>query len=1166
VLHVTKFRLTGFKSFVDMTEVTVMPGMTGIVGPNGCGKSNLVEALRWVMGESSARMLRGDEMDDVIFAGASGRPPRAFAEVVVQLDNQERSAPPPFAACETIEVSRRIERGRGSVYRVNGREVRARDVQLLFADQASGARSSAIVTQGQVASLIGAKPAERRALLEEAAGIAGLQTRRHETELRLNAAEANLQRADDTLATLRAQQQRLAEQVQQADHYRTLSERIRKTEAAILWAEWKRVTALVEAAGQQAHHVEGQVAEAAAAVAGCAAALAKAEASLPRLRDAQDQAAAERHRLQAERDAVEAEERRLEQEREACRQRGAQLADDLSRAQQVVKDAETSLQRLHDERGRLLSAGDGDEQRLSAATAELAAVDSQFAAAESAFVTLSEHTAAAAARRDELARSVAELTQQQRRLDDRSRTFAQQQERNASESAAAEAAAARAETELGGAADKLAQVQIAATTAEAARAEAQAALAPAEAMAQEASTAHARLHAEFDALTGLTRSEPRGGSPVLDQIAVEPGYEAALAAALGEDLLVSTCSDSPLHWRTLPAVLSDAPLPDALAPLASYCRGAPALARRLAHIGIADDEATAERLQPDLMPGQRVVSRAGAVWRWDGLVQRSAHEGAISVRLRQRRRLAELEPLVAAAQTARSAAQTRLAAARSHEAASRTADQEARTALRAAERTLERYRAARTEATARLESLRSQLAVLADHAAALDGERHACTASLATAATALAALPELAAERARVAALRDELNSQRARQAGCRSALDGLRREIAGRKRRIEGLQTDITGWQQRLAAAQQQVTSLSERHEACMAEQRRLDAAPAELEARRQHVLDTLMRAEAIHAQAADALAVGEEQRRTADSTLRRAEGTEREAREARIRAEAATLQAGQEHERTTQRIAERLGVAPEELATLAAAPGSGTDAQGLQRRFERLQREREAMGPVNLRANEEAAALADQVAALESQRADLEGAIAKLRRAISEIDGAARERLLAAFTEVSRHFHAVFTRLFGGGRAELALTTPDDPLTAGLEVRACPPGKKLQSLALLSGGEQALTGLALRFAQFLTKPTPLCVLDEVDAALDDANVNRLCLLLNDLAEHGTRFLVITHHRMTMARSDRLFGLTMPERGVSQLVSVDLRPQGSLAPAASHPPLAQILAARSVD
>ena len=1166
MLHVVKFRLTGFKSFVDMTEVTVMPGMTGIVGPNGCGKSNLVEALRWVMGESSARMLRGDEMDDVIFTGASGRPPRGFAEVVLQLDNQEGSAPPPYTACETIEISRRIERGRGSVFRVNGREVRARDVQLLFADQASGARSSAIVTQGQVASLIGAKPAERRGLLEEAAGIAGLQTRRHETELRLNAAEANLQRADDTLATLRTQQQRLTEQVRQADHYRTLSERIRKTEAAILWADWKRVAGLAEAARQEAQQVAGRVAETAALVAGCAAALADAEAALPRLRDAQAEAAAERHRLQAERDAVEAEERRLEQERHACRQRCAQLADDLARAQQGMRDAEANLLRLHGERERLIRAGAGEEERLTSAAAELATLDREIAATESDFLALSERTAAAAARRDELVRSLDEMTRQQRRLDDRSRALAQQHERNASESAAAEAAAARAESELSAAAETLAQVQHAAATTEAARAEAHAALAPAEAVLQEANTAHARLNAEFEALQGLARAEPRGGNPVLDLITVEPGYEAALAAALGEDLLVGADPDAPVHWRTLPAAAPDAPLPDMAVPLTRYCHGAPVLARRLAHVGVIDDEAAAEHLQPHLKPGQRLVGRAGAVWRWDGLVQRSAHESAISVRLRQRRRLAELAPLVATAAAARTAAQSRLAAARRDEAAARTAEQELRTRLRAAERTLERCRLARAEAAGRRDSVNAQTAALADHATALDAERLACAASFATAATALKALPELATERARVASLRDELNGLRARQAGCRSALEGLRREIAGRKRRSEGLQADIAGWQQRLTAASRQTASLHERHEACAAEQRRLDAAPAELEARRQRALDALTRAEALHAQAADALAVGEEQRRVADSALRRAEAAERDAREANIRAEAATVQAGQEHERTRQRIAERLAVEPDELAALAATPGSAADAPGLQRRFERLQRERDAMGPVNLRANEEAAALADQLASLEAQRADLEGAIARLRRAIAEIDGAARERLLAAFSEVNRHFHAVFTRLFGGGRAELALTTPDDPLAAGLEVRACPPGKKLQSLALLSGGEQALTGLALRFAQFLTKPTPLCVLDEVDAALDDANVNRLCLLLSDLAAHGTRFLVITHHRMTMARSDRLFGLTMPERGVSQLVSVDLRSQGSLAPAASHPALAPILAARSAD
>ena len=1165
MLHVVKLRLSGFKSFVDLTEVPVLPGVTGVVGPNGCGKSNLVEAMRWVMGESSARMLRGDEMDDVIFAGSGGRPPRAFAEVVLQIENPERSAPPPFTDQEVIEVSRRIERGRGSVYRINGREVRARDVQLLFADQASGARSAGIVTQGQVASLIGAKPAERRTLLEEAAGIAGLQTRRHETDQRLKAAELNLQRADDTLTTLRTQQQHLHEQARQAAQYRSLQERIRKTEAALLWAEWKRAATQLEAARQQHQQACCRVAEAAAAVTGCAAENAHAEAALPPLRQAEAEAAADRHRLQAERSAIETEERRLAQESTACRQRLQQLAGDLERAKQLISDADTSVRRLQGERERLIAASAGEAERLSGAEADLVAVERQIVATESEFLRLSEQTAAAEARRSELERAIGELKGQQRKLDDRGREFAQRQERIARESAAAEVEAERAAAELAAGGAQLEQARLAADQAEAARTRAHGALAKAQTAVQEANAAHGRLKAEWDALRALVAAEPQG-HPVLDLLDVDQGYETALAAAMGEDLLVPVDAAAPIHWRSLTVEAADAGFPDGVRMVATVCRGAPVLARRLAQIGVTEDEATGDRLHAQLQPGQRLVTRDGAVWRWDGLVRRAGHTPAISIRLQQRRRLAELEPLAAAAQARREAAAEGLALAQRNEAAVRTTEHDARAAARAADRGIERARARHAEAATRQQNTRAQAALLAENAAQLDAERLECQGRMTAAAAAFAALPDLAAERARVGGLRDELNALRSRQSACRSGLEGLRREIAGRKRRIEILETDSAGWQQRLAAARAQIAELRQRHEVTAAELRQLEAAPSDLAARRESLLDALSAADARHRAATDALALGETRRSTADRALRQADAAERDAREAQIRAEGAILQAEQEQEAVAIRINERLAVGLDELVAIAGNVNEAIDGQALQRRLDRLKRERELMGPVNLRADEEAAALAEQMANIENQRLDLEAAIGKLRRAIAEIDGAARQRLLAAFTEVSQHFHAVFTRLFGGGRAELALTTPDDPLTAGLEILACPPGKKLQSLALLSGGEQALTGLALRFALFLTKPTPLCVLDEVDAPLDDANVNRLCLLLNDLAERGTRFLVITHHRMTMARSDRLYGVTMPERGVSQLVSVDLRPAESLAPAVSHPGLAPIVAVRSGD
>ncbi|MFO1145530.1 MAG: hypothetical protein U1E33_02740 [Rhodospirillales bacterium] len=346
----------------------------------------------------------------------------------------------------------------------------------------------------------------------------------------------------------------------------------------------------------------------------------------------------------------------------------------------------------------------------------------------------------------------------------------------------------------------------------------------------------------------------------------------------------------------------------------------------------------------------------------------------------------------------------------------------------------------------------------------------------------------------------------------------------------------------ERLADTRREVAARSERRRETEAALAELAALPPVLAEQRRALLDRLQAAEAARRAAADAAAAGEAALAEADRGLRAAERALGEAREQRVRAEAERSQAEQATASVQEAIAERLEVEPRVLPEIIDAPlKADLDVAAEERRLERLRREREGMGPVNLRADAEEAELRTQIDELQQQRGDLLEAVAKLRRGTAELDREGRERLRIAFAEIDRHFQALFTRLFGGGHAHLALTDAEDPLQAGLEVMASPPGKKLQLMSLLSGGEQTLTALALRFALFLGRPAPVCVLDEVDAALDDANVDRFCTLLADLAGRGTRFLVITHHRLTMARMHRLFGVTMVERGVSRLVSVDL-------------------------
>ncbi len=389
-----------------------------------------------------------------------------------------------------------------------------------------------------------------------------------------------------------------------------------------------------------------------------------------------------------------------------------------------------------------------------------------------------------------------------------------------------------------------------------------------------------------------------------------------------------------------------------------------------------------------------------------------------------------------------------------------------------------------------------------------------------------------------------------------RAGFDALCREIQARRRRLEALDRDSAAWRARGDQALAQIAELHDREGAERAELARLEAQPDEIIARRRALLDCSGGGgSAAPASRRCARRRGSRRWPRPTATARAAEKALAEAREERVRAEAALDQAERARRDCAAVVGERLGVDIAAMAELAGVEncgganndknfddGFGGNAEAAERRLERLKRERETMGPVNLRAEDEATQAADRIASLTEQRQDLTDAIAKLRRGIADLDREGRERLAASFASVDGHFRALFSRLFGGGQAHLALSEADDPLEAGLEIMACPPGKKLQVLSLLSGGEQVLTALALRFAVFLTNPAPICVLDEVDAPLDDANVDRFCTLLGEMARHGTRFLVITHHRMTMARMDRLFGVTMAERGVSQLVSVDLQ------------------------
>jgi chromosome segregation protein len=1138
-----RLHLAGFKSFCDQTDFKIESGLTGVVGPNGCGKSNLVEALRWVMGENSYKNMRASGMDDVIFSGSGNRPARNMAEVGLVLDNSDRRAPAAFNDAEVIEVTRRIERESGSTYRVNGREVRARDVQLLFADASTGARSPALVRQGQIGEIISAKPQARRLILEEAAGVSGLHSRRHEAELRLKGAEENLLRLEDVLKQIEAQIESLRRQARQAQRYKGLAADIRRNEALVLHISWRECEAGFEEAQRRLEADVREVAERTRVQAESARAQAVAAAALSPLREEEARVGAALHRLVLAREALEGEERRAKERTAELERRIGQLASDLARETALIDDAAGVSDRLASEASTLAEQSGLGQELTEEAAARLSDAERALQVSEARLSEVQTALSDLNARRNALGAALAEENRRLARFTEECAAVAREQAglRDSGVDEAAHRADGEALDALNAA---LEEAEAQALEAEATHAGARESEARIRGPLSDAERKAQRLDTEVLTLTKLLGATPGGQwPPVLEEIGVAKGYEAALGAALGDDLDASVDVAAPAHWTLSPGDSTDPALPDGVESLVGLVTAPPALHRRLAQIGIVTRD-SGEHLRPLLKVGQRLVSREGDLWRWDGFVAAAEAPTPAARRLVEKNRLGDLS---AEADAAREAAETVRAEAARLQAALRDA-------AAAEAHSRQRIRDARLAADAardRLAASERQRAQMLSRLSALDEAAARATASRDEAAErrsqAEAALEGLVAtdemtlnlERARAIAAQD-----RAQTVEARAAVQSIARESDARERRRQAIAAELNSWGERQGRAQTQIAEIEGRQTAARAELETLADAPVAFLQRRRALIGEIDAAEAARRQAGDERAAMETSLIEADRAARAALEAMSSARESRAASEERVEGARQRRETLLHTIATELEVEPLGLAALAGlkvgepAPEHAVVA----RRLESLKQDRERLGAVNLRADEELGEVEMSREKLVGERDDLTEAIKRLRQAIQNLNREGRERLLAAFDVVNKHFGELFATLFEGGSAELQLIESDDPLEAGLELLARPPGKRPQTLTLLSGGEQALTAMSLIFAVFLTNPSPICVLDEVDAPLDDSNVERFCDLLEEMRKRSdTRFVTITHNPITMARMDRLFGVTMAERGVSQIVSVDL-------------------------
>lgn len=1133
-MRIRKLKLSGFKSFVEPAELRIEQGLTGVVGPNGCGKSNLLEAIRWVMGENSAKSMRSSGMDDVIFAGTTQRPPRDFAEVVLHAEDDDS---------EELVVTRRIERGSGSAYRVNGRDVRAKDVSLVFADAATGAHSPALVSQGKIAAVIAAKPTERRQMLEEAAGIAGLHVRRRDAESKLRQTEANLARLEDLMAGLDTQMASLKRQARQAERYKALSEKIQLAEARVLFARWRDAAAAADEARKTARAADAAVEQAQTETREAQTAQADLAIKLADAREEQadrrDDAAAHGHRMAALTTQLEAAEQRLA---DLDRQK-ARLEEDRGEADRVTRDAAEALQRLARELEEAEKALQADEERRPAialgveraeAASRAAELDLARATAEHAGVEADWRVAAAEVAQAE--GRIARLVADARRHDDTRAALSSQGD----PALAVEAAKTRAES----AAARLGELRAALDARQSrkeeltrARDDAANALAAAKGELTGIEREFSALQRDRDARAKQAANK-HGLPAALDKVRAAPGYERALAAVLGRDakapLGTPAAGADGRFWAGGDAA---APTPVAQSLAAHVPDCPPQLAARLALVHVVDQDDS--RL---LAPGEWLVTRDGFLRRWDGFLARG--EGASeAARLEAENRFAELqlelpgkraaaeeaEKLQQAAQSELVTLQQALIGAEREIAA---ASEEERAALRA----LDQAEAQRERLASRLQELDAAEADLAE-------QRQQADAELTAAQDKRAALPDPESGRASLAAAQAKNEAMRAGLQAAMAQLAAHDQGLAVARERRSARAGDMRSWETRAGDATRRLSDMERRFEEITEERAVIAAKPASLivEIERGDEVRARLGKELADADAALATATTDSQ--AADKRLSEVNEKLANAREARAGAAARAENEESRREEMSRLSGERFQCPPPLLAGRfgfepAEIAGSGDEGAEM----DRLTAERERIGPVNLVAADELAKIEEQHGTSTAEQAELAEAVNRLRGSIGNLNREGRERLRAAFEEVDQHFRRLFTRLFEGGQAHLALIDSDDPLEAGLEIYAQPPGKRLQSLTLLSGGEQALTAVALIFALFLTNPAPICVLDEVDAPLDDANIDRFCDLLDAMVkETDTRYLIVTHNAVTMSRMHRLFGVTMVEKGVSRLVSVDL-------------------------
>ena len=857
MLSLDKLSIKGFKSFVEPTEFEIKTGLTGIVGPNGCGKSNIVEAIRFGLGEVSAKQLRGKEIDDLIFNGTDNRPSWNLAEVGLFVNIDGSDLENKFES-KSLEIARKIWRGEGTNSYINGKEIRLRDIQLLFADASTSARSTSIVSQGRIGAITQAKPEDRKMVLEEAAGILGLQSRRHDSELRLKAATNNLLRVEDVIKTYEEQLAVLKKQSKEAERFRNISTLIKNAEASVFFVKRNQIQTILQKLESEKNEIKIKLADFQGDVSSQDQAFEDLKVKIPPMREKSYSLNSELDRLNMTVENLKQEELRFEEHKTNLEHRVKQLQQDLEVENKQNNDTKAKIQEITNEINDLSSK-------------------------------------------------------------------------------------------------------------------------------------------DFDSNPEKTIGQ--SDRSLLNNISFEKEYENSVAAIFGKELLASLDKDEVFYWseNIVQEVKSSFDFPCIVA--SEIIKAPDRISNKLKNVAIIEDLSKGYEFHKNLKPGQAIVDKEGNLWRWDGLFVSSSYEANIS-------------------------------------------------------------------------SILSEL-----------------------------------------------------------------------KEKRLNDLKKQILEWERISEITVQKINDLNDRIKTAKEELDISQNNPGDIDSKRQFLLNKIQELEEEKKLFDNELQEKENLLEQLSKELRNKEQNFSVVKEDLIRKESEISNFNNNLQQLINLCREKINVDLLNLENEIEKLKKDEDLETAEKRVMRLVAERERIGAVNLLAEDEYTKLREKVNDTIKDKNEIQESIEKLHDAINKINKEGVSRLRDAFQIVNENFERLFTKLFGGGKAYLKLVQNDeDPLNSGLEIFASPPGKKMQNITLLSGGEQALTAISLLFAVFIANPSPFCILDEVDAPLDDNNVDRFCSMVEEISQKvQTKFIIITHNRMTMSRVDRLYGVTMPEEGVSQIVSVEL-------------------------